>query len=112
VTRNNLITDENHSKSYVQKALVPMLSAIKDHKNVIIETINEPEWCMKGIGGSGISDQNLVAPTDMQRFVSMIAEVWVLSYGYPVWCTTHPNNNPNLRPHMLLAARSPQAQPP
>jgi hypothetical protein len=69
-TKAALVSSEAASKSYVENALKPMLESVRDFPNVIIETINEPEWCMKGPGNT--PDQ--VDASDMQRFVAMIAE--------------------------------------
>jgi len=68
--RTNLINNMAASWSYVQNALVPMLTAVKDFPNVIVEAINEPEWCIQNIG----STKSKVNAGAMQRFVGMIAE--------------------------------------
>lgn len=69
-TKASIISDEESSKSYINNALKPMLQAVSDFDNLIIETINEPEWCMKGPGNT----QEIVEAAEMQRFVAMIAE--------------------------------------
>merc|ERR1712023_593750 len=69
-TKASIISNEAISKSYIDNALRPMLEAVKEYPNLIIETINEPEWCMKGPGNT----QDMVDVSDMQRFVAMIAE--------------------------------------
>lgn len=69
-TKAAVVSNEAISKSYVENALKPMLAAVSDFDNLIIETINEPEWCMKGSS----STQDVVETVAMQRFVAMIAE--------------------------------------
>lgn len=69
-TKAKVISDKAIAMSYVKNALTPMLSAVSDFPNVIVETINEPEWCIKGPGNT----QDMVAATDMQRFVGLMAE--------------------------------------
>jgi len=68
-TKASVVSNVAISKSYIDNALEPMLSAVSDFDNLIIETINEPEWCMKGPGNT----QDIVEVADMQRFVAMIA---------------------------------------
>merc|ERR1712048_1295171 len=69
-TKASVIANEAISKSYVQNALTPMLKAVSEFPNLILEAINEPEWCMKGPGNT----QDMVEASEMQRFVAMIAE--------------------------------------
>eukprot|EP00927_Polykrikos_kofoidii_P031765 TRINITY_DN27237_c0_g1_i1.p1 TRINITY_DN27237_c0_g1~~TRINITY_DN27237_c0_g1_i1.p1 ORF type:complete len:413 (-),score=75.78 TRINITY_DN27237_c0_g1_i1:64-1248(-) len=69
-TKAAVISNETISKSYVANALQPMLQSVSDFPNLIVETINEPEWCMIGPGNT----PDKVAPAEMQRFVGMIAE--------------------------------------
>lgn len=66
----DLISDKSKSKSYIDNALVPMLNVLKDSPHVVIEVINEPEWCMKG----SCNTKECVSVHDMQRFASMVAE--------------------------------------
>lgn len=69
-TKASIISNKAITQSYIDNALHPMLEAVSQYPNLIIETINEPEWCMTGPGNT----QDLVSPSDMQRFVAMIAE--------------------------------------
>lgn len=64
------LSNQAISRSYVENALKPMLEAVSDFENLIVETINEPEWCMKGPGNT----KDIVEVIEMQRFVAMIAE--------------------------------------
>lgn len=69
-TKASIISNKIITESYIENALRPMLEAVSQYPNLIIETINEPEWCMTGPGNT--PDQ--VEASDMQRFVAMIAE--------------------------------------
>jgi len=69
-TKASIISNKVITESYIENALRPMLEAVSQYPNLIIETINEPEWCMTGPGNT----QDQVDVTDMQRFVAMIAE--------------------------------------
>lgn len=69
-TKASIISNKAITESYIDNALRPMLEAVSQYPNLIIETINEPEWCMKGPGNT----QDMVDAVDMQRFVAMIAE--------------------------------------
>lgn len=69
-TKASIISNKAITQSYIDNALTPMLEAVSQYPNLIIETINEPEWCMKGPGNT----PDLVDAVDMQRFVAMIAE--------------------------------------
>jgi hypothetical protein len=42
----DLITDVNKTTSYINNALIPTLRALDGAPGVVIEVINEPEWCM------------------------------------------------------------------
>lgn len=68
---DDLISDVTKTKSYIDNALTPMLRILDgcDHA-VVIEVINEPEWCMEG----SCSTNNCVQVSEMQRFAAMIAE--------------------------------------
>ena len=70
VLHDDLISDAAKSKSYVDNALVPYLKALAGAENVVIEVVNEPEWCMKG----SCNTQKCVEVSEMQRFTAMIAE--------------------------------------
>lgn len=67
---DDLISDQAKTSSYITNALLPILAAIGEATNVVIEVINEPEWCMEG----PCNTENCVAVAEMQRFVSMVAE--------------------------------------
>jgi hypothetical protein len=69
-TKASIISNKAITQSYIDNALTPRLEAVSQYPNLIIETINEPEWCMKGPGNT----PDLVDAVDMQRFVAMIAE--------------------------------------
>lgn len=76
--RTDLITDEAKAISYVENALRPMLAALAPSSalpagSVLVEVINEPEWCMKVDGGC--TADACVEPAEMQRFVGMVAAV-------------------------------------
>lgn len=68
-THADLIQDMNKTSSYIHHALLPILRAIGDDPNVIIEVINEPEWCLLG---TCTTDQ-CVSVAHMQRFTAAIA---------------------------------------
>jgi hypothetical protein len=68
--RASLITDVAKSQSYVDKALIPMINALKAYDHVIIEVANEPEWCIKGPGNTNVQADK----SQWQRFTAMIAE--------------------------------------
>ena len=88
--RGDLITDESLTQSYIDNALVPMLGVLNsvESDHVVIEVINEPEWCMTD--GSRLGDcensrddaddddafdlKECVPAADMQRFVALIAK--------------------------------------
>jgi hypothetical protein len=65
----DLISNVTKTDGYIANALEPMLVALKSSPNVLIEVINEPEWCMHGPGNTDVQ----VAPAEMQRFVAKIA---------------------------------------
>lgn len=67
---DDLISDQAKTSSYIANALLPILTAIDGATNVVIEVINEPEWCMEG----PCNTEKCVAVAEMQRFVSMVAE--------------------------------------
>ena len=65
--RTGLIADAAKTASYVENALKPLLAALKPPAvaagAVLVEVINEPEWCMKGPGNTDVT----VEPAQMQR---------------------------------------------
>ena len=65
-----LVSDMRHTEAYIANALVPMLRVLGNDENVVIEVINEPEWCMR-VDGGGTTAQ-LVDGVQMQRFVAAI----------------------------------------
>ena len=66
----DLISNVTKTDSYVKNALTPMLELLRGSKHVVIEAINEPEWCMK----SFCEADECVEVSDMQRFTAKIAE--------------------------------------
>ena len=68
-THISLISDEAFTRSYLIKALRPMVQSLNDSKNVVWEVINEPEWCIKETPASTLHSVRL---SQMQRFVSLI----------------------------------------
>ena len=66
----DLISNATKTDSYVKNALTPMLELLRGAKHVVIEAINEPEWCMK----SFCEADECVEVSDMQRFTAKIAE--------------------------------------
>lgn len=71
----DLISNMTKSKSYIQNALLPTLT-IGSAKNVVIEVVNEPEWCMEGVSlaADGCTTKECVQDSEMQRFTAMVAE--------------------------------------
>ena len=66
----DLISNVTKTDSYVKNALTPMLELLRGTKHVVIEVINEPEWCMK----SFCEADECVEVSEMQRFTAKIAE--------------------------------------
>ena len=66
----NLISNVTRTDSYIKNALTPMLTLLRGHKHVVIEIMNEPEWCMKDFCETGECVEN----SEMQRFHAKIAE--------------------------------------
>jgi len=66
----DLISDTEKTKSYINHALLPILAVLNASRNVLIEVINEPEWCMEG----QCNTKQCVTVQQMQRFVGMITE--------------------------------------
>lgn len=67
----DLIQDSIKSRSYVDKALIPMVKHLANSSNLFAwEVINEPEWSIKGPG----TTVQLVSDKEMVRFCGMIAE--------------------------------------
>ena len=65
-----LIKDTVKTRSYLDKALIPMVKRFKDTENLFAwEIINEPEW---SIEGPGTTPQKVTAQ-EMVRFCGMIA---------------------------------------
>jgi hypothetical protein len=70
--RDATISDSSITQSYIDNALNPILDALNSNQlssSVLIEVINEPEWCMEG----SCSTTDCVSVSDMQRFVGMQA---------------------------------------
>ena len=73
--RTDLVSDATKTATYVNAALKPLLSTLKTALGaggVVIEIINEPEWCMS-IDASTCTTDKCVAPAEMQRFVGTLA---------------------------------------
>ena len=66
-TKAALITDADATQSYIDSALEPLLASLAGAENVLIEVINEPEWC---VAGDDCTADECVPLADMQRFVS------------------------------------------
>jgi len=67
----DLIQDTAKTRSYINKALIPMVSHLANSCNLFAwEIINEPEWSIQGPGNT----VQLVDSVAMQRFCAMIAE--------------------------------------
>ena len=66
----DLISNVTKTDSYVENALKPMLELLQGANHVVIEVINEPEWCMK----SSCDADECVEVSEMQRFTAKIAE--------------------------------------
>ena len=64
-----LIRNASKAESYIENALLPML-ALLDGSPVVVEVINEPEWCMEG----PCNTKECVTTTQMQAFVARVAE--------------------------------------
>lgn len=88
---DDLISDVSKTTSYIEHALKPMLSILNGSKNVVVEVINEPEWCMQDPSyrasadaselpgadvraGGPCNTKHCVSVSDMQRFTAMVAE--------------------------------------
>jgi len=67
----DLISNQAHTTTYINNALVPLVQALSSYENVVYEVINEPEWCIKETPGTTTVQVPLV---EMQRFAGMIAE--------------------------------------
>ncbi len=69
----DLIQDTLKTRSYINNALIPMVQHFANQCNLLAwEIINEPEWSMNV--PSGGTQTQVVAASDMQRFVGMCAE--------------------------------------
>jgi hypothetical protein len=74
----SLIQDTNKTRSYINKALVPMVKRYTNTCNLFAwEIINEPEWSISGPGNT----VQLVSAQEMERFCAMIAEAIHLNSG-------------------------------
>lgn len=81
-TKAYLIRDTNKTESYITNALVPMLATLRVYNltnAVLVEVINEPEWCMEG----SCSTVECVSVDEMQRFVGLQASA-VRANGFKV----------------------------
>jgi hypothetical protein len=69
---SDLIRDSLKTRSYIDKALVPMVSKFANTPNLFAwEIINEPEWSVSDIQAGGAGD--MVTKVEMQRFCGLIA---------------------------------------
>jgi hypothetical protein len=67
----SLIQDTLKTRSYIDKALIPMVKHLANRCNLLAyEVINEPEWSITGPG----TTVQLVSAQEMVRFCGMIAE--------------------------------------
>ncbi|MBN1576716.1 MAG: cellulase family glycosylhydrolase [Chitinispirillaceae bacterium] len=67
----DLIQDSGKTRSYINNALIPMVSHLDGSCNLFAwEIINEPEWSIEGPGNTA----QLVSAEEMVRFCAMIAE--------------------------------------
>lgn len=79
-THADLISDLDKTNSYLSNALTPMLKNLIGKKNVFIEVVNEPEWCIKD---TPCNTADCVTVDQMQRFVAAIAST-VHEYAFKV----------------------------
>ncbi len=70
-TKAGIISNQDDTNAYINKALNPMLQVLARYDNVIVEIINEPEWCMKE---GQCETKDCVEAKDMQRFVGLISQ--------------------------------------
>jgi len=66
-----MFTDMTVLQSYINNALIPMLTTLNKYDNIIWEVINEPEWCIKETPGNTNFQATLA---QMQRFAGAIAD--------------------------------------
>ena len=70
----NLIQDTLRTRSYINNALIPMVTRYANQCNLLAwEIINEPEWSTT-VSGNNANITQHVSMTEMQRFVGMLAE--------------------------------------
>ena len=64
-----LLTDTNYTRTYINNALIPMVDSLKGHPAIIAwEIFNEPEGMSNEFGWSGISH---VSMANIQRFINL-----------------------------------------
>jgi len=78
--RDDIVSDWGVSRTYINNALIPMMKNLSGYDNIIIEAVNEPEWCINGPG----TTKNQVQLYEMQRFTAMIAEAVHLNSSFTV----------------------------
>jgi len=65
-----ILTDSVKMQTYINNALIPMVTALKDHKAVLAwEVFNEPEGMSNQFGWDGITKVDML---DIQRFVNRV----------------------------------------
>lgn len=69
-THVDLISSSEKTADYISNALTPLLKSLDGYSNVIIEVINEPEWCIDEVP---CTTDECVTASDMQRFVAQQA---------------------------------------
>ena len=74
VKRNHLfLTQKSYTEAYINNALIPMVKSLKGNPGVMAwEVFNEPEGMTKEFS-FGLPAENLVAMSDIQRTVNLIA---------------------------------------
>lgn len=70
----DIIQDTNKTRSYINKALIPIVQRYANQCNLLAwEIMNEPEWATT-VSGNNANITQHVAMSEMQRFVGMCAE--------------------------------------
>jgi hypothetical protein len=70
----NLIQDTTRTRSYINNALIPMVTRYTNQCNLLAwEVMNEPEW-VTDVSGNNANITQHVHLNEMQRFIGMLAE--------------------------------------